>query len=274
MAIGDVKQEDGDIDMLLEQSKEEIKGVVALIDEVYKAFGFKYTVELSTQPEDSIGDKADWDMATQALGDALTELRYAYKVNEGDGAFYGPKIDFKLEDCLGRTWQCGTIQLDFQLPERFQLEYVGQDGEKHRPVMIHRVVFGSIERCIGIIKERFAGAFPTWLAPVQVKVLPLTDKYQDYAEKVSGELEAAGVRVEVDGRSEKIGYKIREARLERIPYMIVVGKEEVEKAEVAVLCLQKGDAGSIPLDIFNQIIQSAFKTLYSDPLDLQHQSTK
>ena len=274
MRVRNFTQDDAHIFMLPEQIKEEIKGVVALIDEVYKAFGFKYTVELSTQPEDSIGDKADWDMATQALGDALTELGYAYKVNEGDGAFYGPKIDFKLEDCLGRTWQCGTIQLDFQLPERFQLEYVGQDGEKHRPVMIHRVVFGSIERFIGIITEHFAGAFPTWLAPVQVKVLPLSDKYQDYAEKVSGELEAAGVRVEVDGRSEKIGYKIREARLERIPYMIVVGKEEVEKAEVAVRSRQKGDEGTIPLDIFKQRIQNEIKTRYNDALEMQHQSTK
>ena len=223
MRVRNFTQDDAHIFMLPEQIKDEIKGVVRLIDEVYKAFGFKYKVEVSTRPEDSMGSDEAWETATEALIEALTDMGYDYKINEGDGAFYGPKIDFKLEDCLGRTWQCGTIQLDFQLPERFELEYIGADGEKHRPVMIHRVVLGSIERFIGVITEHFAGAFPTWLAPVQVKVLPISEKYHAYAAKVQDALEEAGLRVERDERAEKIGYKIREARMERVPYILVVG---------------------------------------------------
>ena len=220
-------QDDAHIFMTREQIKDEIKGVVQLIDSVYSTFGFKYHIELSTQPEDSMGAKEDWDIATQALRDAITELGYDFEVNEGDGAFYGPKLDFHLTDCLGRTWQCGTIQLDFQLPERFELEYVGADGEKHRPIMIHRVVFGSIERFIGILTEHFAGAFPTWLAPVQVKLLPIADRHIDYLNTVKAKLEAAGIRCEVDDRSEKIGFKIRSAQMEKVPYMLVAGDKEL-----------------------------------------------
>ncbi|MGL4798314.1 MAG: threonine--tRNA ligase [Cellulosilyticaceae bacterium] len=268
MRVRNFTQDDAHIFMLPEQIKDEIKGVVRLIDEVYNAFGFKYTVEVSTRPEDSIGEDAAWEVATQALMDALKELGYAYKINEGDGAFYGPKIDFKLEDCLGRTWQCGTIQLDFQLPERFELEYIGQDGEKHRPVMIHRVVFGSIERFIGVITEHFAGAFPTWLAPVQVKVLPISEKFHDYAAKVRHELEEVGLRVETDERAEKIGYKIREARMSRAPYIIVVGKDEEEKQEVAVRSRQKGDEGVVSLESFKERLVSEVKTKYNYHLEL------
>ena len=222
-------QDDAHIFMTPEQMKDEIKGVARLIDEVYSLFGFKYHVELSTRPEDSMGSDEDWELATDALRGALGELGLDYEVNEGDGAFYGPKIDFHLQDSLGRTWQCGTIQLDFQLPLRFQLEYTGADGEKHRPIMIHRVAFGSIERFIGILIEHFAGAFPTWLAPVQVKVLPISEKFLDYGEKIRKELEDAGIRAELDVRSEKIGYKIREAQNQKIPYMLVVGAKEEEQ---------------------------------------------
>ena len=225
-------QDDAHIFMTPEQIKEEIKGVATLINEVYTLFGFKYHVELSTRPEDSMGSDEDWELATEGLRSALEELGLPYVVNEGDGAFYGPKIDFHLEDCIGRTWQCGTIQLDFQLPQRFELEYTGADGEKHRPIMIHRVVFGSIERFIGILIEHFAGAFPTWLAPVQVKVLPISDKYAEYASKVYEALNAAGIRAEMDTRSEKIGYKIREAQTHKIPYMLVVGQKEEEENTV------------------------------------------
>ena len=219
-------QDDAHIFMTPEQVKDEIKGVATLIDEVYKMFGFKYHVELSTRPEDSMGSDEDWELATDALRDTLDSLGMDYVVNEGDGAFYGPKIDFHLEDSIGRTWQCGTIQLDFQLPLRFNLEYTGADGEKHRPIMIHRVAFGSIERFIGILIEHFAGAFPTWLAPVQVKVLPISDKHLEYGEKVYAALKDAGIRVEIDTRAEKIGYKIREAQMQKIPYMLVVGAKE------------------------------------------------
>ena len=215
-------QDDAHIFMTPEQIKDEIKGVAGLINEVYSLFGFQYHVELSTRPEDSMGSDEDWEMATDALRSALDELQLPYVVNEGDGAFYGPKIDFHLVDCIGRTWQCGTIQLDFQLPQRFELEYVGADGEKHRPIMIHRVVFGSIERFIGILIEHFAGAFPTWLAPVQVKVLPISDKYMDYAQNVLNKLTEAGIRAEVDTRAEKIGYKIREAQTAKIPYICLL----------------------------------------------------
>lgn len=227
-------QDDAHIFMTPEQVKDEIKGVATLIDEVYKMFGFKYHVELSTRPEDSMGSDEDWELATDALRDALDSLGMDYVVNEGDGAFYGPKIDFHLEDSIGRTWQCGTIQLDFQLPLRFNLEYTGADGEKHRPIMIHRVAFGSIERFIGILIEHFAGAFPTWLAPVQVKVLPISDKHLEYGEKVYAALKDAGIRVEIDTRAEKIGYKIREAQMQKIPYMLVVGAKEEEEGKVSV----------------------------------------
>ena len=243
-------QDDAHIFMTPEQVRDEIKGVVKLINEVYSLFGFKYHVELSTRPEDSMGSDEDWDMATEALRGALDDLGLPYVVNEGDGAFYGPKIDFHLEDSIGRTWQCGTIQLDFQLPLRFNLEYTGADGEKHRPIMIHRVIFGSIERFIGILIEHFAGAFPTWLAPVQVKVLPISDKYMDYAQKVLDELNNSGVRAEIDTRAEKIGYKIREAQMKKIPYMLVVGAKEEEDGLVSVRSRFEGDEGQKTLADF------------------------
>ena len=243
-------QDDAHIFMTPEQIKDEIKGVAKLINEVYTLFGFKYHVELSTRPEDSMGSDEDWEVATEALRNALEELGLDYVVNEGDGAFYGPKIDFHLEDCLGRTWQCGTIQLDFQLPLRFELEYIGADGEKHRPIMIHRVAFGSIERFIGILIEHFAGAFPTWLSPVQVKVLPISDKYLEYGEKVLAELKEAGIRAEIDTRAEKIGYKIREAQMNKIPYMLVVGAKEEEEGLVAVRSRFAGDEGQKTLSEF------------------------
>ena len=243
-------QDDAHIFMTPEQIKDEIKGVVKLIDQVYSLFGFEYHVELSTRPEDSMGSDEDWELATDALREALEEMKLPYVVNEGDGAFYGPKIDFHLVDCIGRTWQCGTIQLDFQLPQRFELEYIGKDGEKHRPIMIHRVVFGSIERFIGILIEHFAGKFPTWLAPVQVKVLPISDKYMDYAADVKAKLEEAGIRAEVDTRSEKIGYKIREAQTAKIPYMLVVGQKEAEEGTVSVRSRFAGDEGARQLEQF------------------------
>lgn len=248
-------QDDAHIFMMPEQIRDEIKGVVALIDEVYSLFGFKYHVELSTRPENSMGTDEDWELATEGLRGALNDLGLDYVVNEGDGAFYGPKIDFHLTDSIGRTWQCGTIQLDMQLPQRFELEYTGADGEKHRPIMIHRVAFGSIERFIGILIEHFAGAFPTWLAPVQVKVLPISDKYMDYANKVLDELNAAGVRAEVDSRAEKIGYKIREAQMQKIPYMLVVGEKEQEADLVSVRSRFAGDEGQKNLETFIADIQ-------------------
>ena len=253
-------QDDAHIFMTPDQIKDEIKGVVALINEVYSLFGFEYHVELSTRPEDSMGSDEDWEMATEGLRSALDEIGLPYVVNEGDGAFYGPKIDFHLVDCIGRTWQCGTIQLDFQLPQRFELEYIGADGEKHRPIMIHRVVFGSIERFIGILIEHFAGAFPTWLAPVQVKVLPISEKYMDYAENVKKKLDEAGIRVELDTRSEKIGYKIREAQQAKIPYMLVVGQKEEEDGTVAVRSRVAGDEGTKSLDAFITDIQKEIET--------------
>ncbi len=243
-------QDDAHIFMTPEQVKDEIKGVALLIDEVYKLFGFKYHVELSTRPEDSMGSDEDWNLATEALREALDALGMDYVVNEGDGAFYGPKIDFHLEDSIGRTWQCGTIQLDFQLPLRFNLEYTGADGEKHRPIMIHRVAFGSIERFIGILIEHFAGAFPTWLAPVQVKVLPISDKHLEYGEKVFEALKEAGIRAEIDTRAEKIGYKIREAQMQKIPYMLVVGAKEEEESLVSVRSRFAGDEGQKALEDF------------------------
>lgn len=243
-------QDDAHIFMTREQIKDEIKGVVSLIDKVYSTFGFEYHIELSTQPEDSMGAKEDWDIATDALRDAITELGYDYEVNEGDGAFYGPKLDFHLTDCLGRTWQCGTIQLDFQLPERFELEYVGSDGEKHRPIMIHRVVFGSIERFIGILTEHFAGAYPVWLAPVQVKLLPIADRHLDYLYDVKKALEAKGIRCEIDDRSEKIGFKIRSAQLEKVPYMLLAGDKDIENGTISVRSRKNGDEGATTMDEF------------------------
>ena len=244
-------QDDAHIFMTPDQIKDEIKGVVNLIDSVYKTFGFQYHIELSTMPEDHMGAQEDWDNATDALRAAISELGYDYEVNEGDGAFYGPKLDFHLTDCLGRTWQCGTIQLDFQLPERFELEYTGEDGAKHRPIMIHRVVFGSIERFIGILTEHFAGAFPLWLSPVQVKVLPISERHHEYAEKVAAQLQEAGLRVEADLRNEKIGYKIREAQLQKTPYMLVVGDKEAETGTVSVRGRKDGDLGSMALADFS-----------------------
>ncbi len=227
-------QDDAHIFMLPEQIADEIKGVVRLTDEIYSRFGFKYKVELSTRPKDSMGTEEEWNTATDALRTALDELGCKYEINEGDGAFYGPKIDFHLQDSIGRTWQCGTIQLDFQMPQRFELEYVGEDGEKHRPIMIHRAIFGSIERFIGILIEHYAGKFPVWLSPVQVKVLSITDRTKDYAQSVCNMLKERGVRAECDVRSEKIGYKIREAKLEKIPYVLVVGDREAEEDTVNV----------------------------------------
>ncbi len=243
-------QDDAHIFMTPEQIPSEIKGVISIIDEVYTLFGFKYHVELSTRPEDSMGSDEDWETATNGLKSALDDLGLDYVVNEGDGAFYGPKIDFHLEDSLGRTWQCGTIQLDFQLPMRFNAEYTGEDGEKHQPIMIHRVVFGSIERFIGIIIEHFAGKFPTWLAPVQVKVLPVSEKSHDYAASVYEKLKASGIRAEIDNRDEKIGYKIREAQLKKIPYMLILGENESSTGCVSVRSRDNGDLGSNNLDDF------------------------
>ena len=249
-------QDDAHIFMTREQIKDEIVNVTRLFDEVYSQFGLKYKIELSTMPEDHMGSLEDWDMATKGLCEAMDALGKEYEINEGDGAFYGPKLDFHLEDSLKRTWQCGTIQLDFQMPERFELEYVGADGEKHRPVMIHRVAFGSIERFIGVITEHYAGAFPTWLAPVQVKVLPITDRSHEYALAVADTLEKAGVRVETDLRNEKIGYKIREAQGKKIPYMLVIGDKEAEAGTVSVRTRSGGDQGSVPASQFlNQILE-------------------
>ncbi len=243
-------QDDAHIFMTPDQIKEEIKGVVKLIDQVYSLFGFEYHIELSTMPEDHMGSQEDWDRATDGLRSAIEELGREYTVNEGDGAFYGPKLDFHLVDAIGRTWQCGTIQLDMQLPERFELEYTGEDGQKHRPVMIHRVVFGSIERFIGILIEHFAGAFPTWLAPVQVMVIPITDRQHDYARELVKRLDKAGIRVEGDYRSEKMNYKIREAQLKKIPYMLVVGDKEMESGQVAVRARKEEKGGVMSVEAF------------------------
>ena len=248
-------QDDAHIFMTPEQIRDEIKGVARLIDEIYSLFGFKYHVELSTRPDNSMGSDEDWEMATEGLRGALDDLGLDYMVNEGDGAFYGPKIDFHLEDSIGRTWQCGTIQLDMQMPQRFDLEYTGADGEKHRPIMIHRVAFGSIERFIGILIEHFAGAFPTWLAPVQVKVLPISEKHLEYGNKVLAQLEEAGIRAELDERAEKIGYKIREAQMNKIPYMLVVGAKEEEQNLVCVRSRFAGDEGQKDIASFIDAIK-------------------
>ena len=258
-------QDDAHIFMTPEQMKDEIKGVVRLFDEVYSTFGLKYEIELSTMPEDHIGTVEQWEHNQDILKEAITEMGKSYVINEGDGAFYGPKLDFHLSDSLGRTWQCGTIQLDSQLPERFELEYVGEDGAKHRPVMIHRVVLGSIERFIGVITEHFGGAFPTWLAPVQVKVMPITDRSRDYAKSVADRLDAAGVRVECDFRNEKIGYKIREAQSKKIPYMLVIGDKEAENGTVSVRTRSGGDKGAMALDAF---IESVTQEISSRALEL------
>ncbi|HIW24908.1 MAG TPA: threonine--tRNA ligase [Firmicutes bacterium] len=240
-------QDDAHIFMTEDQIREEIKGVVNLIDGVYKLFGFKYHVELSTRPEDSMGSDEAWEKATDGLRGALEDMGIDYVVNEGDGAFYGPKIDFHLQDSIGRTWQCGTIQLDMQMPERFDLEYIDKDGSKKRPVMIHRVCFGSIERFIGILIEHYAGMFPTWLAPVQVKILPISEKFVEYGEKIKAELDAAGIRVQLDNRDEKIGYKIREARNERVPYMLIVGEKDMEANKVSLRSRANGEEGQFDL---------------------------
>ena len=243
-------QDDAHIFCLPEQIESEIAGIMKLVDEVYSIFGFEYTVELSTRPDDSMGSDEQWEMAESALKKVLKDMDMPYELNEGDGAFYGPKIDFHIKDSLGREWQCGTIQLDFQMPERFDLTYIGEDGEKHRPVMLHRVIFGSIERFIGVLIENYAGAFPTWLAPVQVKLLPIADAHNDYANEVKAKLEDVGIRVEVDDRNEKIGYKIREAQLQKIPYMLVLGDKEKEAGTVGVRSRKDGDIGAMDVDEF------------------------
>ena len=243
-------QDDAHIFMTWDQMKDEIKNVVRLFDEVYSVFGLSYQIEVSTMPEDHMGDEKDWDFATETLKAAVEELGKDYVINEGDGAFYGPKLDFHLADSLGRTWQCGTIQLDSQLPERFELEYIGEDGQKHRPVMIHRVVLGSIERFIGVITEHFAGAFPAWLAPVQVKVLPVTDRAAEYADQVASKLDNMGFRVDVDYRNEKIGKKIREAQMDKVPYMLVIGDRDMENGTVSPRHRADGDLGAMAFDEF------------------------
>ncbi len=243
-------QDDAHIFMTKEQMEEEIQNVVKLFDEVYNVFGLKYTIELSTMPEDHIGTVEEWEFNQNVLKKAITAMGKSFVINEGDGAFYGPKLDFHIEDCLGRTWQCGTIQLDSQLPERFHLEYTGEDGLKHRPVMIHRVVFGSIERFIGVITEHFAGAFPLWLSPVQVKVLPVTERAHAYAKEVNEKLNAANIRCEADLRSEKLGYKIREAQMQKVPYMLVVGDKEAQDGTVSVRTRSGGDEGVMTMDAF------------------------
>ncbi len=255
MRVRSCTQDDAHIFMLPEQIQGEIKGVARLIDEVYAQFGFSYHVELSTRPDNSIGSDADWELATDGLKKALMDLGLPYVVNEGDGAFYGPKIDFHLEDSLGRTWQCGTIQLDFQLSQRFGAEYIGEDGKKHRPIMLHRVILGSIERFIGILIEHFAGKFPLWLSPVQVKILSISDNYLEYAKELEALLKKKGLRCELDGRAEKIGYKIRAARAERIPYMLIIGEKEVKAGCVSVRGRDDGDLGSMPVGQFLELLR-------------------
>jgi len=267
-------QDDAHIFMTPEQIRDEIKNVAGLINQVYSLFGFKYHVELSTRPEDSMGSDEDWELATSSLQGALDDLGLDYVINEGDGAFYGPKIDFHLVDAIGRTWQCGTIQLDFQLPQRFELEYIGADGEKHRPIMIHRVCFGSIERFIGILIEHFAGAFPTWLAPVQVKVLPISEKYEEYAKSVKAALDAADIRSEIDLRSEKIGYKIREAQGQKIPYMLVVGQKEQADGTVSVRSRFKGDEGAEDLNVFIANIKAEITARINRPVEVKKEEEK
>ena len=250
MRVRACTQDDAHIFMTKEQVISEIQNVAALIDEVYTKFGFAYTVELSTRPENSIGTDEEWEEATNALANAMDAIGVSYTVNEGDGAFYGPKLDFHLKDSIGRTWQCGTIQLDFQLPQRFETEYIGVDGKTHRPIMIHRVIFGSIERFMGILIEHYAGKFPLWLAPVQVKILPIADRFHAYAKEVCQELSDAGIRCELDERAEKIGFKVREAQLDKVPYMIIVGQKEMDAGEISVRSRDVGDMGSIGVEQF------------------------
>ncbi|GFP75652.1 threonine--tRNA ligase [Clostridium fungisolvens] len=250
MRVRAFTQDDAHIFMLPEQIKDEIKSVIKLINEVYSRFGFKYNVELSTRPENSMGSDSEWEIAEESLKNALEEINMSFKINPGDGAFYGPKIDFHLEDSIGRTWQCGTIQLDFQLPQRFDLEYVGSDGEKHKPIVIHRVIFGSIERFIGILIEHFEGKFPTWISPVQVKVLPISDQFNEYADEVVKKLEENHIRVKIDNRVEKIGYKIREARNERVPYIIIVGEKERNTKTISLRSRKNGEEGSVNIEDF------------------------
>jgi threonyl-tRNA synthetase len=260
MRVRAFTQDDAHIFMLPEQIKDEIKNVARLVDEIYTTFGFKYHVELSTRPEESMGTDEEWALAESSLQAALEELGQPYKLNPGDGAFYGPKIDFHLEDCIGRTWQCGTIQLDMQLPQRFDLNYTGKDGEKHKPIVIHRVAFGSIERFLGILIEHFAGKFPAWLAPVQVKIIPIADRHAEYGLTVKAALEARGLRVEIDERSEKIGYKIREAQMEKVPYMLVVGDKEIEEKQISVRSRDRGELGTQSLDAFIAQIEEEIKS--------------
>lgn len=264
MRVRSFTQDDAHLFVTLDQLKDEIMGVVKFTDEMYKIFGFKYHVELSTKPEKAIGTDEEWNVAIESLREALIEMDVKYIVNEGDGAFYGPKIDFHLEDAIGRTWQCGTCQLDFQMPQRFDLSYVGQDGEKHRPVMLHRTILGSIERFMGILIEHYAGAFPTWLAPVQVRILPISDKFNDYGAGVKKQLEDMDIRVELDTRSEKIGYKIREAQLQKIPYMFVVGEKEVEASAVSVRQRAEGDMGSKSIEEIAKEILAKVKNRDND----------
>lgn len=260
MRVRTFTQDDAHIFMLPEQIKDEIIGVVNLIDDVYKMFDFKYHIELSTRPEDSMGTDEEWEAAEDALRQAMEAVGVPFVVNEGDGAFYGPKLDFHLEDSIGRTWQCGTIQLDMQMPQRFDITYVGPDGEKHRPVMIHRVIFGSIERFIGILTEHFAGKFPLWLAPVQARLLTVTEKFVPYAEEVKAKLEAAGIRVELDGRNEKIGYKLREARNERVSYICIIGEKEAEANTLTVRSSKVGELGELNVDEFVAKLVDEIKT--------------
>jgi threonyl-tRNA synthetase len=254
MRVRSFTQDDAHIFMLPDQIKDEIVGVIELVDSFYDVFGFKYHVELSTKPEEAMGSDEDWDRAIGALKEALEHKGIDYTINEGDGAFYGPKIDFHLEDSIGRTWQCGTIQLDFQMPERFDLTYIGPDGEKHRPVMVHRVVFGSIERFIAILTEHYAGAFPTWLAPVQVKLLAITDRSNDYIRQIADLFKDSNIRAEIDLRNEKIGFKIREAQMEKVPYMLIIGDKEVETGTVSVRSRSKGSLGTMKLDEFKELL--------------------
>ncbi|MFO7819687.1 MAG: threonine--tRNA ligase [Halanaerobacter sp.] len=261
MRVRNFTQDDAHIYCLPEQIKDELNGVIDLVDTIYSAFGFDYNVELSTKPDKAMGSDELWDKATAALKEAIIDNDLDYKVNEGDGAFYGPKIDFNLEDCLGRTWQCGTIQLDFQIPERFDMTYVGEDGEEHRPVMIHRAIYGSLERFMGILIEHYAGAFPTWLAPIQVEIIPISDDQLDYAYAVKEGLEELDVRVEVDARQEKVGYKIREAQVQQIPYMLIVGDDEVEAKTVSVRDRREGDLGAVDVEEFKEKITAEIENM-------------
>lgn len=269
MRVRAFHQDDAHEFIAMDQIESEVLHIMRIINEVYEKLEFDYHIELSTMPEDHMGSLEDWEKATNALKSAVEKMGLPYEINEGDGAFYGPKLDFHVEDCIGRTWQCGTIQLDFQLPQNFELEYIGSDGEGHMPVMIHRVVFGSVERFIGVLTENCAGKFPTWLSPVQVKVLPISDKFMDYSTKVLEELKAAGIRAELDSRSEKIGYKIREARLERVPYMLVLGQKEEEAGVIAVRSRFKGDEGQKPLSQFIEEITAEIKDRVNRKIEVE-----